>query len=94
MLGEPVFAFSHITSFDVQYEQLPARRDDNDVAFAKALLIALHARPGQVVKDIKRVRQAVLQHAKDVPLARCAQMGSSAVCMHRMTGSGRELLSF
>ena len=75
VFGQAVFAVAHVASFDFDNEQLPARRDDDDVVFAKALLIALHARPRQVVEHVKSIGQAVFQCAQNVALAVAAQVG-------------------
>ena len=55
VFGQTVFAVVHVARFDFDNEQLPAGRDDDEVVFAKALLMALHARPGQVVEHVKRI---------------------------------------
>jgi hypothetical protein len=75
LLGQSVVTFGHISGLDFQDQKLTARRDDDEIVFAKALLLALHARPGQVVKYIKAVVQALLQDFEYVAFAVSAQMG-------------------
>ena len=75
LLGQATVAFGHVSGLDFQDQKLAAGRDDDEIVFAKALLLALHARPGQVVKDIKAVVKALLQDFENVAFAVSAQMG-------------------
>ena len=75
LLGQAIVALDHVTGLDFQNQKLPARRDDDKVVFTKALLIALHARPGHVVKHIKTIVKALLQQPEDVAFTVTAQGG-------------------
>ena len=57
------------TSFHLDEQDMPQRRDNHQVQLPKVLITLVHGRPRQVVKDVEVSWEAVAQDLEDVPLA-------------------------
>ena len=57
------------TSFHLDEQDMPQRRDNYEVQLPKVLITLVHGRPRQVMKDVEVSGEAVAQDVEDVPLA-------------------------